>query len=311
MDTWEGRIIDQTTSTMRGILCLMSDLHIDAADHDDEAMHSDLEAARALNARISINGDVFDAIVPSDRKRHHPSVGRHDPDRDDIFNQLVKSAFNKLSPYADLIDVISPGNHERSVLKYHHIDLTSMLVGMLNVVRPPELPPIHVGAYRGFQIYRLARAEKGTNTGASTFVIFRHHGRGGNAPVTGGAIDLDRLRSAFEADLYWIGHKHQSIQRAYSRYSVGAKGVVYERKQRAVMSAGYKARITHEDPDADGDRADFGEQFYGSTQTGAQWVLLEARAAKGPTPVGGFVRGMRWDVFDSPNALLIGMEGAA
>lgn len=301
MDVWEGAIETGATEPFRGILCLMSDLHIDAADHDRDQLIADLEAAKSVGARISINGDTVDAILPADRKRHHPSVGKYDPERDDIINQIAAQAAKVLSPYADYIDVIAPGNHERSVLKYHHVDITSMIVRMLNADRSPGVPPIHVGAYRGFQIYRLRRETKNTHT----FIIYRHHGRGGSAPVTGGALDLDRIRKDFDADLYWIGHKHQLIQRAYSRYTVGSKGRVYERRQRAVMSAGYKARLAEEDPDTFGDRVDFGEQFYGTMQTGAQWVLLEAitNSKKGYTK--GYVRGFRWSVFDSPYPLVM------
>lgn len=36
--------------------------------------------ARRIGARISINGDIFDGILPSDRKRHHPAVSNADPD---------------------------------------------------------------------------------------------------------------------------------------------------------------------------------------------------------------------------------------
>lgn len=298
MDIWEGKI-----PGMGATLCLMSDLHVDSANHDREQLIEDLESAKRIQARISINGDTVDAILPSDRKRHHPAVGRHDPERDDVINQIVRQAVEVLTPYADLIDVISPGNHERSVLKYHHVDITSMIAGALNVHRSPDLPSIHVGSYRGFQVYRLGTESRSIRT----FVIFRHHGLGGSAPVTGGALDLDRIRKDFDADLYWIGHKHQSIQRAYSRYAVSSHGTVYERRQRAVMSAGYQARIVTEDPDEYGDIADFGEQFYGTSQTGAQWVLLEGKSnAVDAAP--GYVRGLRWSVLDSPYPLIQALE---
>jgi hypothetical protein len=298
MDIWEGHITYGPGK--QTVLALLSDLHIDAADHDRDQLIADLNAAKTLGARISINGDTVDAILPSDRKRHHPSVGKHNPERDDVINQIVRQAVDVLKPYADLIDVISPGNHERAVLKYHHVDITSMIVAMLNAVRSDGLPPIHVGSYRGFQVYRL-HADKGAG---KTFTVFRHHGRGGSAPVTGGALDLDRIRKDFDADLYWLGHKHQSIQRSFSRYTIGSKGKLYERKQRAVMSAGYKARLTTEEPDAFGDIADFGEQFYTTSQTGAQWVLIEARTNAVDGGTLGFVRGLRWSVLDSPYPLM-------
>jgi len=294
-----SRVFEAETNTTRQVFCLMSDLHIDASDHDHKLLKNDLEAAKALGARISINGDTFDAIVPSDRKRHHPSVMRNDPERDDIFNQLVKMGVDLLAPYADLIDVISPGNHERSVLKYHHVDVISMLIFGLNLVRSPELPPIHQGSYRGFQRY-IWRWKKGR--ASLNFTIFRHHGVGGSAPVTGGALDLDRIRKDFDADLYWLGHKHNSIDRKFTRISLSSAGRVMVKQQRGVMSAGYKQQLALEDINESGDIADFGETFYRVSEAGAQWLLVEARCSADTTST-GFVDGIRWSVCDSPAQL--------
>lgn len=281
----------------RLILALLSDLHLDAADTDTELLKADLEESKRIGARISINGDIFDAIVPSDRKRHHPRVA--DGNRDDIFNHIVGSACSILSPYADLIDVISPGNHERSVLKYHHIDLVSMLVFALNQGRSKKLPPIHQGSYRGYQQYMIRFS---TGNAVLPFTIFRHHGVGGSAPVTGGALDLDRIRKDFEADLYWIGHKHQQIGRAFTRYSLTGKGRLKERKQRAVISAGYKRKLIEEDPAIYGDSDDFGEKFYRVSEQGAQWVVVDYEKHARTTDV-GFIDGIRWSVSDSSHMI--------
>lgn len=41
--------------------------------------------------------------------------------------------------------------------------------------------------------------------------IFLHHGSGGQAPVSRGMIDFDRLASSVDADLILTGHKHNAI----------------------------------------------------------------------------------------------------
>jgi hypothetical protein len=291
MDLYK-RIITQDR-TRRHVFALLSDLHLDASDHDRQLLQHDLKAARELNARISINGDIFDAIVPSDHKRYHPSVSSAAPDRDDIFNQMINYAVEILRPYADLIDVISPGNHERAVLKHHHIDLISMLIYALNRELPDGAQRIHQGAYRGFQQYIFRNENNSKHT--VQFVLFRHHGRGGSAPVTGGALDLDRIRKDFDADLYWIGHKHQSIGRRFTRVSVGPFGSLKVKEQRAVMSGGYKAGISTEDPGEHGDKADFGEEFYNTSQQGAQWLVIDVDASATL-----YNRGIRWSVSDVP-----------
>lgn len=278
----------------RQVFALLSDLHLDAADHDRELLEQDLKAARELGARISINGDIFDAIVPSDVKRYHPSVSsKADPDRDDLFNQMIEYAVSILRPYADLIDVISPGNHERAVLKHHHIDLISMLIYALNRELPDGAQRIHQGSYRGFQQY-VFRDEKNKRHTVQ-FILFRHHGKGGAAHVTGGALDLDRIRKDFDADLYWIGHKHQSIGRKFTRVSIGNHGVLRVKQQRAVMSGGYKAGVNMENPALHGDVADFSEEFYQTSQQGAQWLVIDVDS-RGKQ----FDNGIRWSITDVP-----------
>jgi len=297
MDVYR-RTIQMDGHRHQQVLCLMSDLHLDASDHDRALLIADLEHARALNARVSINGDIFDAILPSDRKRHHPAVMAAAPDRDDLLNQIVEYAVNVLAPYADLIDVISPGNHERSVLKHHHIDIVSMLVYALNQHLPEGAQRIHQGSYRGFQRYVFKGG--GTSKFSRSFTFFRHHGRGGGAPVTGGAIDLNRIRQDFDADLYWMGHKHQNIGRGFTRISMSTRDKIQVRKQRAVMSEGYKRQFADEDPGADGDIGDYGETFYAVSEQGAQWVLLELSRDINAV---GFDAGLRWSVADSPHML--------
>jgi len=211
-----------------------------------------------------------------------------------------------LEPYADLIDVISPGNHERSVLKYHHVDLVSMLIRDLNRCLPEGAQKIHQGSYRGFQQYSFRKVN---GKAVRQFVIFRHHGIGGSAPVTGGAIDLYRVRQDFDADLYWIGHKHNSLGRKHTRVSVGTGGKLLVKQQRAVMSAGYKTKLQYEDPEVMGDIVDFSENFYNTTEQGAQWVLAEVNLHYETTST-GFVNGLRWSVNDSPSQLLQGKDSA-
>ena len=77
MDIYRKTITHEGSSGST-VLALLSDLHIDASDHDRDLLIADLEAARELDARVSINGDMFDAIVPSDRRRHHNSVSQID-----------------------------------------------------------------------------------------------------------------------------------------------------------------------------------------------------------------------------------------
>lgn len=295
MDVYRERVLCEGRSN-KFILGLFSDLHLDASDHDEALLKKDLDIARKLGARISINGDMFDAIVPGDKKRHHPRVSAVQ-NRDDIFNQVVSMAVERLKPYADLIDVMAPGNHERSILKHNHLDLVSMVIGGLSQYGGK----IHQGSYRGFQQYIFKYK---TSHAAQVWTMFRHHGAGGNAPVTGGALDLDRLRKDFDADCYWIGHKHQSIDRNFTRFYLSSRGVLKKRQQKGVISGGYKKQLVEVNPGVEGDQDNFSERFYGVSQQGAKWVYIETWEGSGTNDVEGIEGGLRWTVFDSPYPLL-------
>ena len=174
MDMWIGR------DTYRGgdnvkVLALLSDLHLDAEDHDRERLHRDLETASRFGARISINGDLHDLILPGDLKRYTRGTDTYDMDAQ--LNAITDLGYETLRPYVDLIDVISPGNHETAVLKHHHYDITRGVITLLNRDRTKSLPPIHHGGYKGFQRYVYNHA--GAGVGSLTFDVFRFHGAAG------------------------------------------------------------------------------------------------------------------------------------
>ena len=51
---------------------------------------------------------------------------------------------------------------------------------------------------------------KRQNHGAR-FVLYYHHGSGGQAPVTKGMIDFHRKGNWVDSDIVWLGHKHNKI----------------------------------------------------------------------------------------------------
>ena len=99
--------------------------------------------------------------------------------------------------------IMITGNCE-SIIKYSGIDLLQMLTTMLNAGNKHQ---IQYGNYANF--IRISWT-KGTRAVAK-YDIFAHHGAGGSAPVTKGMIDFSRLSKGVNADLIWVGHKHQSI----------------------------------------------------------------------------------------------------
>lgn len=189
-----------------GFMC-MSDLHLGARTTDVKAIKEDLETAKQNGYRININGDVFEAITPRDMKRFDANVlTRELCERKDILNASVDLAYKLLAPYAELIDVIGRGNHEDSALKHNSVDLVLMLIDRLQALTAHKL---YYGDSHGFIHYRFEHVNRGK---VRSYVIYYHHGGGGAAPITKGIIDFNRINAFIgNADLIWIGHKHNRI----------------------------------------------------------------------------------------------------
>ena len=219
-------------------LALMSDLHLGARTTDINSIKHDLEVAKENNYRININGDVFEAITPRDMKRFDANVLVPSlTERKDIFNASVDLAFELLAPYADLIDVIGRGNHEDSALKYNAVDLVLMLVDKLQALTSHK---IYYGDICGFIHYRFAH-ESGGN--CRSYIIYYHHGGGGSAPVTKGMIDFNRINAYISnADLIWIGHKHNRILDSTVKKMICPKSgdMVKWQSVNCVMTGAYK-----------------------------------------------------------------------
>lgn len=194
-------------------LRLMSDLHIGAAHVDYKLIEKEIFEAEEKGDRVLINGDLLDLILPKDAKRFtpssvHPRMAR----RNDQVNAAIEWAVELLSPVAHLIDMIGVGNHEVTTQKWNAVDPTLLILYELEKVartRDPE-HVIHYGGYTGFVDYRL-RCRDSAKHGGVRWVLYYHHGSGGVAPVTKGIIDFNRRDVFIDADMIWMGHKHQKL----------------------------------------------------------------------------------------------------
>jgi len=220
-------------------LTLMSDLHFGAPNVDYGRMLEDLEAARQQGDRILLDGDIFDMILPGDIKRYVPeALATPLQGRSNIVNIIVQYAAEFLKPYATQIDMIATGNHEESVMKYHHVDPVQSLVHELN--KNPGAD-VHYGGICGFVDYQVKAPTAQERSGTRwRYLIYYHHGAGGAALVTKGMIEFNRMETWLDCDLIWIGHKHNRILDATTkRVTLSAAGRIIERPFRAVMTGGY------------------------------------------------------------------------
>lgn len=90
-------------------LAFMSDWHADSPDCDLVSLKRDLAICKKEGRHIILGGDLFDAIIHTDKKRFTPS--RNCDNRDDQINAKLEILFSLTKDYADNIIFIGRGNH--------------------------------------------------------------------------------------------------------------------------------------------------------------------------------------------------------
>ena len=256
-------------------IAFLSDLHIEALDHNRKLLDRDLTAAADLGARMLFNGDIMDMILPGDRKRY--VKGSDTLSATAGINEVIERGVELLGPYVDFIDGIGVGNHESAVVKYHSVDPVQWLLGRLNSMRSPSLKPIAHMGYTGYVRVRHVRPDGGST---KTLDIWYHHGVGGASPVTKGMIDFNRAVYANDASVYWMGHKHVStIDPDISRMYLDREGNPYFKTIKAFYTAGYKGGMIHEQMRKGSYEPDFStERFLNHSSTGM--VVMKMRPEK-------------------------------
>jgi len=238
-------------------IALFSDTHIANPYHNRELLQEELEEAKELDAKILLNGDIVDALLHGDRKRFNMSSGTYG-NVDNALNRMIEEAVDVLSPFANNIVMIGIGNHETAVIKHHSFDIIQELVKNLNDKRTEQIEePIVHGGYEGFFCFKFKMS---STAGRCSYKIYYSHGQGGAAPVTQGAIDLVRKQFA-EADVIWLGHKHNKLAHFYPHISVNQKmDKIISRPIIGVVTACYLNNIHQYDIKESGYKLDFSEE---------------------------------------------------
>lgn len=183
-------------------LALFSDIHFDSPDCDREKLKEDFDFCKKDGRYILIDGDFCDGILLGDRKR---AVAHLITNTDNQLNVKLNEAYEFLKPYQKNILFMGRGNHEESIMKYNGLDVLEMLTTMLNMGSDHK---ILYGNYSNFLRFTF---KKEKDRKEFHYDIFAHHGAGGSAPATKGMLDFGALCKGVNADLIWIGHKHNAI----------------------------------------------------------------------------------------------------
>jgi hypothetical protein len=241
-------------------IACFSDLHIGHPRHQAELLAEDLKEAADLECHIMLLGDLNDLILHCDPRATPSQLGQEDA----LLNTAVRETTEVLRPYVDLIDMICVGNHETAVLKHRSYDFVLAVIQELQGYRTRENRIYH-GGYRGFFRIQFLR---GHWRASQTW--YYDHGRGGGAPVTKGMIDLSRIMKDWEADVYWMGHKHHSISDDDAELRrLNAQGNIEVRRRLGFFTAGYANAIVEYDYNVMGYVLDYAEErFLANTACG-------------------------------------------
>lgn len=216
---------------------LCSDLHIGSANSNHDLIVRDLATIKRWGGKALVNGDVFDAICPTDKRYDacvlHPSVRG----KKDLQKAVVNLAYDLLAPYADVIDVMGIGNHEQSWIKYNHGDPVTTLIEKLNAKAGGN---IKHGGFAGFinTKFDVIVPKRGCVAHLKHRLLY-YHGTGGDSPVTKGTIDFNRKGRNWKFDLLTFGHKHNELCAADAIADTTEDDKYFERRQLCLQTPSY------------------------------------------------------------------------
>lgn len=229
-------------------LALFSDIHYDSPSCNREILKKHLDFCLKDGRYIMFGGDLFDAILLKDQKRAVPHLIEN---TDAQLNKKLEDIYNFLKPYQKQILFMGRGNHEESIIKYNGLDVLQMLATMLNMGQEHK---ILVGNYANFLRFTF---KKPADRKELHYDIFQHHGTGGNAPITKGIIDWNRIGKSVNTDLIWTGHRHNALIDASDPVlTVEPNGEILLKNRQCIQTPSYQKGKGL------GDNVSFGERFY-------------------------------------------------
>lgn len=202
---------------------LSADWHWDNPKSRLDLIERDLRTAKQIGAMVISCGDHFCAMQGKYDKRSSKDSIRPEHQSGSYLDRLVDTAAEFLMPYADVIGMITIGNHETAIYNRHETCLVSRLVERLRA----NGSDCRTGGYNGW--VQFQSTYKGTGIGA-TYRMYYHHGSGGDAPITQGTIAMSRVSQFVDADCILSGHLHTKNVSVMAREKLSPRGSrkVYE-----------------------------------------------------------------------------------
>jgi hypothetical protein len=181
---------------------LSADWHWDNPKSRLDCIERDLKEAKRIGAMVISCGDHFCAMQGKYDKRSSKDSIRPEHQTGSYLDALVETAADFLTPYKEVMGLISVGNHETAIYGRHETCLTSRLVERLRT----SGSQCRKGGYNGWLLFRHMCNDG--KQGGEAYRMYYHHGSGGDAPVTHGTIAMSRVNQFVDADCILSGHLH-------------------------------------------------------------------------------------------------------
>lgn len=212
---------------------LRSDAHHDNRHCDQELERRHLEEAKTRGAGILDMGDLFCAMQGKWDKRSDVAQARPELQVGNYLDALVAYCADFYEPYAKNWVLLSPGNHETSILERHQSNLTERLAERLKV----KGSPVQVGTYQGWVRFMLT----GYGCQRSSVKLRYTHGYAGGGQVTKDLIQANRQMVYIgNADILVSGHTHDAWSVPIRREVLLDSGRPAMRDVECVKLGGYK-----------------------------------------------------------------------
>lgn len=175
----------------------MNDLHFgsEAVDYDLLQRVFDFIASNRENTRILINGDIIQGVTKQSKGSLYEQ--RMTPE------EQIELAVEYFTPYKDLIDCVTMGNHDWRILEETSIDVIKMFCKDLGILDK------YVG-YEGLVGFSLNKCY---------YSIEMYHGNGGGATLGSVERNLKNFRKT-TADVMYCGHWHKEVAIPFKEYHI-------------------------------------------------------------------------------------------
>lgn len=223
--------------SQRWNLYFLTDFHFGSKACDVELLKADVaRIAEDDFAYVFMGGDSFEAIAPDDIRYE---MDLHNWSKDYSKN-IVRDLAVILDPIKKKILAGITGNHEDKFEKRHYADLSDMLYDRLEVpyLGYSAIFPIKVQVPFTREKNRVGESKDGWET-KYTLDFFGHHGAGGGR-LPGSKINrLVQAQLGFDADIYFMGHVHDTSGYVSSKIGCRDSGGMYDKTKAFVVGATY------------------------------------------------------------------------